>query len=215
MCTFILLLIDIWVIYSLNWASLVAQLVKNPPATQESSVQFLGLGRSTGEGIAYQLQYSLASLVVQLGKNSLAKWETCVPFLDWEDTLEMWMATRSSILTWRIPWTIQSMNLQRIGHDLMAKPPPHDVFGDMYTYISLACCDSWGHKESDTTERLNWTELILIFTDMWLDFPDGSVVKSPPTMQETLEMCILSLDQEDSLEEGMANHSSILAWKIL
>ena len=24
----------------------------------------------------------------------------------------------------------------------------------------LACCDSWGHKESDTTERLNWTELI-------------------------------------------------------
>ena len=23
----------------------------------------------------------------------------------------------------------------------------------------LACCDSWGHKESDTTERLNWTEL--------------------------------------------------------
>ena len=26
----------------------------------------------------------------------------------------------------------------------------------------LACCDSWGHKESDTTERLNWTELILM-----------------------------------------------------
>ena len=24
----------------------------------------------------------------------------------------------------------------------------------------LVCCDSWGHKESDTTERLNWTELI-------------------------------------------------------
>ena len=23
----------------------------------------------------------------------------------------------------------------------------------------LACCDSWGHKESDTTERMNWTEL--------------------------------------------------------
>jgi len=27
----------------------------------------------------------------------------------------------------------------------------------------LACCDSWGRKESDTTERLNWTELWLIF----------------------------------------------------
>ena len=131
MCTFILLLIDIWVIYSLNWASLVAQLVKNPPATQESSVQFLGLGRSTGEGIAYPLQYCLASLVVQLGKNSLAKWETCVPFLGWEDPLEMWVATHSSILTWRIPWTVQSMNLQRIGHYLVTKPPSHDDFGDM------------------------------------------------------------------------------------
>ena len=27
----------------------------------------------------------------------------------------------------------------------------------------LACCDSWGHKESDTTERLNWTELNAYF----------------------------------------------------
>ena len=26
----------------------------------------------------------------------------------------------------------------------------------------LVCCDSWGHKESDTTERLNWTEWILL-----------------------------------------------------
>ena len=26
----------------------------------------------------------------------------------------------------------------------------------------LACCDSWGHKESDTTERLNWTELFVV-----------------------------------------------------
>ena len=34
----------------------------------------------------------------------------------------------------------------------------------------LACCDSWGHKESDTTERLNWTELnwSLIYVSHWL-----------------------------------------------
>ena len=30
---------------------------------------------------------------------------------------------------------------------------------------SLACCDSWGHKESDTTEWLNWTELIVHTTE--------------------------------------------------
>ena len=39
-------------------ASLVAQLVKNPPAMQETLVQILGAGRSTGEGIGYPLQYS-------------------------------------------------------------------------------------------------------------------------------------------------------------
>ena len=34
----------------------------------------------------------------------------------------------------------------------------------------LACCDSWGHKESDTTERLNWTELnLLLITVFYVD----------------------------------------------
>ena len=42
-------------------------------------------------------------------------------------------------------------------------------------------------------------------------FPAGSVVKNPPTMQETW---VRSLGQEDPLEKEMANHSSILAWKI-
>ena len=39
----------------------------------------------------------------------------------------------------------------------------------------LACCDSWGHKESDMTERLNWTELILkiFYTQSTLKLPAG------------------------------------------
>ena len=41
-----------------SWPSLVAQLVKNPPAMWETKVQFLGLGRSPGEGKGYPLQYS-------------------------------------------------------------------------------------------------------------------------------------------------------------
>ena len=40
------------------------------------------------------------------------------------------------------------------------------------------------------------------------------MVKNLPTMQETPEMPVRSLSQEDSLEEEMATHSSILAWKI-
>ena len=82
----------------------------------------LGSGRSPGEGIGYLLQYSWASLLAQMVKNSPAMWETWVQSLDWEDFLEKGMATQSSILAWRIPWTeepdrLQSMGLQRVGHD--------------------------------------------------------------------------------------------------
>ena len=45
-------------------------------------------------------------------------------------------------------------------------------------------------------------------------FPGGSVVKHLPAKQETEEMRVQSLGQEDPLEEEMASHSSILAWKI-
>ena len=65
-----------------------------------------GLGRSAGEGIGYPLQYSWASLVVQLVKNLPAKWQTCVRSLGCEDPLEKGTATYSSILAWRIPWTV-------------------------------------------------------------------------------------------------------------
>ena len=65
-----------------------------------------GLGRSPGEGIGYPLQYSWASLVPQLVKNPPAMQETWVQSLGWEDPLEKGKATRSSILAWRIPWTI-------------------------------------------------------------------------------------------------------------
>ena len=48
-------------------------------------------------------------------------------------------------------------------------------------------------------------------------FPGGSVVKNPPAVQEmqaTHAMRVQSLGQEDPLEESMAAHSSVLAWRI-
>ena len=42
-------------------------------------------------------------------------------------------------------------------------------------------------------------------------FSDGLMVKTPSAMQETQEMWVQSLDQEDPLEKEMATHSSILA----
>ena len=58
-----------------------------------------------------------ASLMAQLVKNPPAMWETWVRSRGWEDPLEKGTATHSSILAWRIPWTLQSMGSQRVGHD--------------------------------------------------------------------------------------------------
>ena len=66
-----------------------------------------GLGRSTGERIGYPLQYSWASFVVQLVKNPPAVWETWDRSLGWKDPLEKRKGTHSSILAWRIPWTVE------------------------------------------------------------------------------------------------------------
>ena len=64
------------------------------------------LGRSLGEGNSYPLQYSWASLVAWLVKNPPAMQEIWVQSLGWEDPLEKGKATHSSILAWRIPWTV-------------------------------------------------------------------------------------------------------------
>ena len=63
-----------------------------------------------------------ASLVTQMIKNLPAMQETQVWFLDQEDPLEKGMANHPSILAWRIPSVeepggLQSMGLQRVGHD--------------------------------------------------------------------------------------------------
>ena len=68
---------------------------------------------------------------------------------------------------------------------------------------ALACCDSWGRKESDTTDRLNWTDV--------MDFPVGSDGKVS-AYSEVIR--VRSLGREDPLEKEMATHSSTLAWKI-
>ena len=63
-----------------------------------------------------------ASLMAQTVKNLPATQETQVQSLGWDYPLEEGMATHSSILAWRIPWTeesgrLQSMGSQRVGHD--------------------------------------------------------------------------------------------------
>ena len=75
-----------------------------------------GSGRSPGERIGYPLQCSWASVVAQLVKNPSAVWKTWIRSLGWEDPLEKGKAIHSSILAWRIPWTVRSVGLRRVGH---------------------------------------------------------------------------------------------------
>ena len=77
------------------------------------------------------MQYMIYSLVAQTVKRLPAVQETRVRSLGWEDPLEKEMATHSSTLAWKIPWTerlrgssvpgrlqsVGSMGSQRVGHD--------------------------------------------------------------------------------------------------
>ena len=72
------------------------------------------------------IQCNWASLVAQRLKRLPAVWETWVRSLGREDPLEKEMATHSSILAWRIPWTeepggLPSMWSQRVRHDSVTK----------------------------------------------------------------------------------------------
>ena len=76
--------------------------------------------------LCFFLHKAWASLIAQLVKNPPAMWETWVRSLDWKDPLEKGRATHSSILAWRIP-----------------------------------CTSPWGCKESDTTQRLSFSLMLV------------------------------------------------------
>ena len=83
-----------------------------------------------------------ASLLAQMVKNLPAMWETQVQSLVQED-LEKGMASHSSILSWRIPWTeepgrLQSMGLQRVRHDWTTN-----------TFIFTSIHDYWTNHSFD------------------------------------------------------------------
>ena len=68
------------------------------------------------------IQLCPTSLVAQMVNCLPTMWETWVQSLVWEDSLEKEMATHSSTLVWKIPWTeecgsLQSMGSQRVGHN--------------------------------------------------------------------------------------------------
>ena len=80
-----------------------------------------------------------ASLVAQLVKKLPAMQETWVWSLGWKDPLEKGMASYSSILAWRIPWTdesdgLQSMESQRVYTLFISEPGSH-LYSDICFYL--------------------------------------------------------------------------------
>ena len=102
-------------LFQVHRASPIISVGKESACNAADPSSITGLGRSPGEGISYPLQYSWASLVSQLVKKLPAMWETWVWSLGWKDPLEKGKATHSSILAWRIPWTVRGS--QRVRHE--------------------------------------------------------------------------------------------------
>ena len=90
------------------------------------------------EKIIWILEKTGASLVAQMVKNLPAMQNIWVLSLGWDDPLEKEMATHSSILVWRIPWTeepggLQSMGLQRVGHDWATNTHLENILENQWT----------------------------------------------------------------------------------
>ena len=94
----------------------------------------------------------------------------------------------------------------------------------------LACCDSWGREESDTTERLNWTELTESYTKnkkagMWnsiyflevcftMSWKENIYIKKEEQTIVRLTKFGRGKSKKERVEKRKATHSSILAWRI-
>ena len=133
------------------------------------------------------------------------------------------MATHSSTLAWKIPWTeepggLQSMGSLRVRLDWTTSLSLftfhfHALEKEMATHSSVLAWRIPGTVEpgglpSMGSHRVghDWSNLAARCY-----FPGGSDVKNLPAMQETR---VSSLGGEDPLEKGMATPSSILAWRI-
>ena len=103
-----------------SWASL-SKLVPQQNWTSKRN-QEEGFVWICSQILLYDFKAHALPLVAQRFKHLPVMWETQVRSLGQEDPLEKEMATHSSILAWRIPWTeepggLQSMGSQRVGHD--------------------------------------------------------------------------------------------------
>ena len=117
------------------------------------SIKVSWLVISGGQNIGSSAEI-LVSLVAQMVKHLLIMWETWVQSLGWEDPLEKEMATHSSTLAWKIPWTEELRlhtvhGVQRVGHDWV-------------TSLSLFSIDPSSEYSGLISLRIDWFDLLAV-----------------------------------------------------
>ena len=149
-------------------------------------------------------------------------WETWVQSLGWKNPQEKRKATHSIVeFYWRIPWTVWSMGSQRVRHDWATftfssphshLPPTHDDHHSTFWLLWISL-----FQVPPINELYNICTFVAGFSITSRRFKASQVAqwwRIHLPAQETQEMRVQSLGQEDPLEQEMATHSSTLAWKI-
>ena len=151
--------------------------------------------------------------------------ETQVQAFGWENPLEQGMATHSSILAWRTPWTekpcgLQSMGLQRVTHNWATNTLSLLNFKDTVFFFLIEGCDSFALSTSISSVFEQHLLTLCIHVTFWVlskyfkpshQHPASSVGK-----QSTCHAGDPSSipGSGDSLEKRKATHFSILGWRI-
>ena len=126
-----------------------------------------------------------AFLVAQTVKNLPVTQETQVWFLGREDTLEKGMATHSSILAWRIPWSeelgrLQSVGSQRVGHGWEA---------NTFTWLCFFTSKlSWGCLNNFPFEWVSPLDMMSCgchITGLWMILTGNEIVVYIPICHKT------------------------------
>ena len=151
-------------------------------------------------------------LVVQTVQNWPAVHETWVRSLGQEDPLKKGMATHSSILAGDIRDVVSIPGSGRSPEGGNDNPFHYSCLESPINKGAPRATGHGGYKESDATEQLGTHINIAIlykYVNIWASLV-AQMVKNPPAMWETW---VRSLGWEDPMEEGMATHSNILAWR--
>ena len=129
------------------WTVVWRRLLRVPWTTRRSNQSIL-------KGIS--TEYSLEGLMLKLKLQYFGHlmWRTDSSEKTLPDAGKDWRQEQKRVMEDEVVGWHHGLN----GHEF------EQTWGDGEGQGGLACCSSWGHKESDTTEQLNWTELMLYHT---------------------------------------------------